>query len=219
MTRSHLFGSAIVVCVFATLLAARVPRSVPSPGGNPLSSTDNAAHAAITIDRPGVLSTHFNGVPAAERPTDARSQAVEMRTPASRRLSVGMKSDAADLTPKIAAPIRVVATVGQPVTIIVIASDFGPETLENLTAETSGFVAGFTTNAAHSQGTLIWTPGADDVGVEHRVTFTVSGARSASVITMITVGQSLTEPPITIENPIVTICDEEDMAFNAADPE
>ena len=178
-----------IVRPFATRLAGStsvVTTASASPG--PRARDAVGVRERDVTNRSRVRTTHSNYVAAA--------------APEERRLV-------------IAAPLRVVATVGQPVTIIVIAADAGPDTIANLTAATSGFAAAFATNAAHSQGTLTWTPGPEFAGRTHLVTFTASNARSASVVTTIEVGPSPARAPspVTLDSPMLSVADDENVAL------
>ena len=91
-----------------------------------------------------------------------------------------------DRAPVVTAPATLAAMEGVALVVNVSASDPDGEAINSLTAAPIPFGASFTTNAAHTSGTLNWTPDFTQAG-SYPIVFAASNARTGSATTTIAV--------------------------------
>ncbi len=131
----------------------------------------------------------------------------------------------ADRAPVVAAPAFVSASENGLVTVTVTASDPDGDSITSLTANLANLAPGndavFTSNAAHTGGTLTWTPNFDDGRpATYDLVFIAANALSGSKVTAIQV-QNVDRPPVVTVPSVVHVVESNIMVMHitASDPD
>ncbi len=161
------------------------------PAGNTASFSSNPSHTAGTLtwtpsftDAPGPYAITFRAANALSGSATVSVQVLN-----------------SDRAPVVTAPATAAATQGQPLTIVVHASDPDSDAIGSLGVDLgtlpSAGGATFTPNADNTRATLTWTPGPTDGSGPYVVTFTAANGLSASAQTSITITNVDAPPSVT----------------------
>jgi len=102
---------------------------------------------------------------------------------------ITVNSAGTNLGPAITAPTVWTVVEGQPVTLVVTASDVNGDAITSLMATGLPSGASFTSNASNTVGTLTWTPTTTQAG-QYDVTFTAANSLQGSAATHLVVLES-----------------------------
>jgi hypothetical protein len=172
-------------------LAPQSPMKGPiiSAVGNATSPTGGTI--TITSTATGDATSLVRRIELAPAPTATRAAAAGVITLTADLSGLPAGNDAqffVDRDPVVSAPALKQGDAGLPLTVNVGADDPDADPIETLTADLSGLPAGnnasFSTNAAHTLGTLSWTPTLADAGswtVSFRATNRLVGSASTVI--------------------------------------
>src|SRR6185503_15684166 len=156
------------------------------PAGSNAHFTPNAGHTSGTL----TWTPTFNDAPGPYNVTFSAANTL------SGSAVTSISVDNVDRAPLVAAPATVTGQPGLPVSVVVSAADPDNDSIGSLSWDLLGLPAGndasFSSNAAHTSGTLTWTPQIADLPGPYSVTFTATNALSGNGTTSI----ALNRPPV-----------------------